>query len=1080
MTIDSFLFQPEANEGEDVTFFGQASGGQGPLTYTWYFGDGTTAGGVDLTVTDHVYNTNNPPDQSYTVTLVVSDGVTSDTQEGPILIDNVPPEVDAGPPQTVYPNTVVQFQGQLFAPGSAGMIAHIEWDFDYRGAFNADASGTLTPTHEYEAPGSYVVALRTTDTAGASAMAFTNVDVRSSEALIVKAGAPQNVAVGETVTFHGSYSGGMNVAPADIAWDFNYRGYFQPMVTGTLTPTYTFSNPGTYTVALRVNGHQCDTMGDQDFTSVKVSYRGPVSNTGGNQVIQVGETAAFSGSYSDPDGTVNPSGIAWSFNYQEDNAFSDDVTGTLTPSWRFNQAGAYIVALQVTDNHGVVSTSLLDVQVEPLQPYVYAGRDRSLAANDTTTFQGWYSMAGSVDTSGIEWDFSYDGTSFQPDPSATGNLTPTHQFADPGSYTVALRITDSNGVSGLATASVFVVNARLTVTANAEVDIAQGQEADFAATVQSNDPVRVQWDFDYQNHSGAFIADPSGDGELTPSHVYVVAGTALAAVRVTNQVGGAATLRTVVVHVDDVPPSAVVTDSGPTPEGSPVTFTLNNFRDIDPGATFGIGVDWTGGSNFEIVTDVRSGGVTLRHVFDDDGTYPVAFAVFDYEGGSTVYTDNVTVTKVLPAVRGISTVNIDANGPGVTVWFSSISDSRADLLAGLTYYLSVDGGDYTSNKTGDFILSSPGRHELRGYVEDEDGVDSAVYSTTEYFQDYAGWGIENRGSGTARMTWVGGGDPVLLGPNQTYYFTGPVSNLSITLLNSGTSYDLRTNGSIDQVDYDTGVQSVTLSVETYGDTSLPANFGDGHIGTIYLPGGSAAAGSSRLDVGARGSLGNVVGPSGDGKLWAYARFLRLDGLESLTGSITGLDYIGSLEARGWLGTSGSVVWANCGIDLFNAAQGVRADVTSDRLRSPDTDPGDPDSFYIGYGGSTGKLDLASVALFDNYGAVNDLRIRSLTGRVEMENLSSIGRFLLDNNLGGPIVGDYGRIDQLVLGPAAVMNAPVLGLLSIGSELALGSTDYRTNFWSTIPKDVATFLRAVGYQVHHTKMQALRAIYLARG
>ena len=55
-------------EGQAIPFRGQATGGSGPLSYAWDFGDGATAAGT-LTPT-HAYN----DDGTYTVTLTVADG----------------------------------------------------------------------------------------------------------------------------------------------------------------------------------------------------------------------------------------------------------------------------------------------------------------------------------------------------------------------------------------------------------------------------------------------------------------------------------------------------------------------------------------------------------------------------------------------------------------------------------------------------------------------------------------------------------------------------------------------------------------------------------------------------------------------------------------------------------------------------------------------------------------------------------------------------------------------------------------------------------------------------------------------
>jgi PKD repeat protein len=75
--------------------------------------------------------------------------------------ENQPPEVDAGPDQTVSVNQLVQFSGSAVDPDEDEIVS-IEWDF----GDGITASGTLTPTHSYAEAGDYTVTLTVTDSRG--------------------------------------------------------------------------------------------------------------------------------------------------------------------------------------------------------------------------------------------------------------------------------------------------------------------------------------------------------------------------------------------------------------------------------------------------------------------------------------------------------------------------------------------------------------------------------------------------------------------------------------------------------------------------------------------------------------------------------------------------------------------------------------------------------------------------------------------------------------------------------------------------------------------------------------------------
>lgn len=871
INVPTFLMPSAVGEGDAVGFYAEAQGGSGQLTYTWDFGDGTTASGVDLRAPSHMYDTNSPPGTPYTVTLTVTDGTTSASRTGGILVANVAPVAVAGPGRKALEGAPVAFNGQASDAGTSGDIQAIEWDFDYRGTFTADVVGSLTPSHTYAAPGLYTVALRVTDRAGEVTVDYTSVDVEHAGGVVVDAGADTSARVGSPVTFSGSYGGSASLA--DVAWDFNYDGSrFDAMATGTLAPTYTFTTPGTYQVAMRVVCGVCG-RGEVDVLTVRVAYAGPKATAGPDRTVNAGETVLFSGGYTDPDGAVAPEGVAWDFNYDLVNGvFTPDVTGTLTPSWQFSSPGGYIVALQVTDEHGASDISFLGVTVNPSTPYVNAGPDRTIAAGDSTTFLGSARMAGSVAPEGIEWDFDYGYMTFDPDPSATGMLTPTKRFDTPGTYQVALRVTDGTGVSRIDTATVTVSNARPAVTVGPAVTVTQGGAAAFSASVSCPDPVRIEWDFHYED--GSFMPYYEANDQLAPSFQYTAAGTYLAAVRVTNTVGGAATIREVIVNVTNVAPTATVTHSGPTPEGSNVTFTVSGLTDPNSAATFGFEADWTGSGEFEFIPQSRrtvnpmTGAVSFTRRFDDNGTYTVTIRLSDREGDYTDYVQTVVVQNAAPAVSSIAPVGGDAGsvGPGVPIRFSVAEPSLADEVAGFAYYYSIGGGPFVEAPSGEFYLPTPsggyGMHTVRGYVRDKDGGVSAVYERTISVGS-SNTVFQNGGGGSVRLGWSGGS--VVLAPGASHYLPGTVGGLTVTLLTSGATYILSTNSSIEVLDYAAGVTGVDVRVSTTASTSLPPVVGDGHIGTIHLPGGNATR-SSRLNVSARGDLGNVIGPSGSGRL----------------------------------------------------------------------------------------------------------------------------------------------------------------------------------------------------------------------
>jgi hypothetical protein len=264
------------------------------------------------------------------------------------------------------------------------------------------------------------------------------------------------------------------------------------------------------------------------------------------------------------------------------------------------------------------------------------------------------------------------------------------------------------------------------------------------------------------------------------------------------------------------------------------------------------------------------------------------------------------------------------------------------------YYVGPDNGTYTSSSSPTYLLPSnisSGQHTVSGYVEDSEGATSPVYTWTGQVQagDVT---VVNNGTGQVQLNWTGSGGAVTLNANQSYQIAGTAPDLTMTLLTSGATYNLATNGTIASINAASGVTGVTLSVST----QLAANgfttaVGDGSIGAIDLPGGG-----STVSVNDRGDLGSIQGPTTAGLSGASALDLVF---MDLTGSISGLDTIESIQASGWLGTSASqVVDVNRGVGSLSA-YGVGATVDADEL---DSIPDPALNVTVGYGGVPGAID----------------------------------------------------------------------------------------------------------------------------
>jgi PKD repeat protein len=156
-------------EGSPIYFTGTAAGGQGALTYSWNWGDGSSSTG-SLTP-NHSYQ----DDGSYTATLTVSDAygdVASSSTA--VTVRTTPPAVDALGPYTGKAGSPVTFAGLATDRASA----EIDQGFQYLWSFgDGTVANTATAQHSYTNAGTYAVTLTVTDADGVSTAVSTTATI---------------------------------------------------------------------------------------------------------------------------------------------------------------------------------------------------------------------------------------------------------------------------------------------------------------------------------------------------------------------------------------------------------------------------------------------------------------------------------------------------------------------------------------------------------------------------------------------------------------------------------------------------------------------------------------------------------------------------------------------------------------------------------------------------------------------------------------------------------------------------------------------------------------------------------------
>ena len=252
----------------------------------------------------------------------------------------------------------------------------------------------------------------------------------------------------------------------------------------------------------------------------------PVANAGADASANENGSVTLDASGStDPDGLGDIVSYAWDL---DNDGQYDDATG-LTVNFGQDLPGSYTVGLLVTDSVGNTSTDSVVVTFNDLQPTANAGGDETVQQGDAVNFSGTASNPSGDAIVSYEWDFDYDGSSFDIDASGANAST---VYTAAGVRTVALRVTDDDGDVTVTTINVTVeapppANTPPVVNPAAGPSSAvRNQELTFTGSFSDpdeGDTHEVEWDFG----DGTVIAfhSTSDAGALSPTHAYAATGS---------------------------------------------------------------------------------------------------------------------------------------------------------------------------------------------------------------------------------------------------------------------------------------------------------------------------------------------------------------------------------------------------------------------------------------------------------------------------------------------------------------------------------------------------------------------------
>jgi hypothetical protein len=247
---------------------------------------------------------------------------------------------------------------------------------------------------------------------------------------------------------------------------------------------------------------------------------------------------------------------------------------------------------------------------------------------------------------------------------ASASFDGMHTYDDNGNYTVNVTVTDSNGNSDTKSFQVLVKNVAPTATLSNDGPVDENSTVYVTFTNQF-DPSAADttagflYSYDVDN-DGVFEITASSSPSATVPASYLDDGPGLHTVRarIADKDGGINDYTTMIA-IQNVNPTATLSNSGPVVEGSSALVSFGNQFDpssADTLAGFSYSYDFNNDGTFEITgSSSASATVPASFLLDGPATRTVRGRIADKDGGFNDYLTMITIQNAAPVVQSLTT-----------------------------------------------------------------------------------------------------------------------------------------------------------------------------------------------------------------------------------------------------------------------------------------------------------------------------------------------------------------------------------------------------------------------------------------
>ncbi len=484
----------------------------------------------------------------------------------------------------------------LSSPNGGPALYTWDWNFGDPLSGVNNISTLQNPSHIFTNPGTYTVSLIVNNTIGCSDTSIQDIIVDTIPQVDFTM-ADDTICLGENAVFTG-------IGSTFNSWFWNFG---DGNTSTQQNPVHTYQLPGVYTVTLTAT----TTEGCVSTISYNIRVNQlPAANFTASAPTCQNDSIAFTDQSSSPNGLI----IQWIWDFSDGTVVTIDYPSNPNISHLFGSSGSYEVFLTVMDIDSCQNTTSRIIQVitSPVANFTF----ENACLGSPVLFTDLSSPNGGPDL--FTWDWNFDDP-----PSGVNNSStlqnPSHIFTNPGTYSVSLMVTNTQGCFDTITMDVVVDSLPSVDFTMANDTVCLGDNAVFSG-IGTNISI---WQWDFGDGIGV-------SGQPNPVYMYTQPGTYTVTLTVTD-INGCQNSISYNIRIRDLPN---------------VDFTFNNACSGDStyfiDATvitngFPVAWDWNFGDGGTSALQSPS------HYYNTFGNFQVSLTVTDNFGCINSYTQLISV-----------------------------------------------------------------------------------------------------------------------------------------------------------------------------------------------------------------------------------------------------------------------------------------------------------------------------------------------------------------------------------------------------------------------------------------------------